>query len=84
MSVHSYIGPSKKLSYLNLCIRLGGSYVIPTINKEADKFPRARTAQLRRVVLLLNQARLRVNEKTCRSNFLAPIYRVAPAVKQNE
>ena len=71
-------------AYLYLGILLAGVDVVAALDKEAHELAGARAAQLGGVVLLLDQARLRVDHQTQRADFLSPVDRMALAVKQNQ
>ena len=71
-------------TYLDLSVLLASVDVITTLDQEAHKLAGTGAAQLSGVVLLLDQARLRVDHQTQRANFLSPVDRMALAVEQNQ
>ena len=71
-------------TYLNLSVLLASVNMVAALDQEADQFAGTRAAELGRVVLLLDQARLRIDHHTQRADFLSPVDRMALAVKQNQ
>lgn len=72
------------MGYLNFHIRLTSTAAGPAINQEPNELSRSRASQLRRVILLLNQARLRVSHDPQCTDFLAPVHKVSLVVEKNE
>ena len=71
-------------TYLDLSVLLASIDMVAALDKETHKLAGTRAPQLGGVVLLLDQARLRIDHHTQRADFLSPVDRMALAVKQNQ
>jgi hypothetical protein len=58
--------------------------MLAIFNKKSDQLSWTRAAKLRRVILLLDEGCLRINEETQGADFLAPINGVGTTIKENK
>lgn len=73
-----------KNSHLDFSILISGLDMITTIDKEPNKLSGTGTSQLSRIVLLLDQASLRVDHQAQSTNFLSPIDRVTLSIQEDQ
>jgi hypothetical protein len=71
-------------AYFNFGIGISGIHMVATVDEVAKKLAGTRATELRRIILLFDQARLCVDHKPESANFLSPVDGMTLSVEQNQ